>query len=32
MITRGDGNFELLGGPIGTPEFCNKHTQERVDN
>ena len=31
MITRGDGNFELLGGPIGTPEFCNKHTQERVD-
>ncbi len=31
MIVRGDGNFELLGGPIGTPEFCNNHTQERVD-
>ena len=26
-----DGNFELLGGPIGTDEFCNLHTQERVD-
>ena len=25
-----DGNFELLGGPIGSPEFCNEHTQARV--
>ena len=25
-----DGNFELLGGPVGSPEFCNKHTQDRV--
>jgi hypothetical protein len=25
-----DGNFELLGAPIGSPEFCNKHTRERV--
>ena len=22
-----DGNFELLGGPIGSPAFCNQHTQ-----
>ena len=28
---RGDGNFELLGGPIGSEDFCNSHTQERVD-
>ena len=28
-ITR-DGNFKLLGGPIGSPEFCNVHTQARV--
>ena len=26
-----DGNFELLGGPIGSREFCNQHTQRRVD-
>ena len=26
-----DGNFELLGGPVGTPSFCNQHTQARVD-
>ena len=26
-----DGNFELLGGPIGTEVFCNQHTQNRVD-
>ena len=26
-----DGDFELLGGPIGSPEFCNSHTQQRVD-
>ena len=25
-----DGNFELLGGPVGSPEFCNAHTQARV--
>jgi len=25
-----DGNFELLGGPIGEPEFCNQHTHARV--
>jgi len=25
-----DGNFELLGGPIGTAEFCNQHSQSRV--
>ena len=29
-ITR-DGNFELLGGPVGTLDFCNQHTQARVD-
>ena len=28
---RNDGNFEFLGGPIGSEEFCNSHTQERVD-
>ena len=25
-----DGNFELLGGPIGNTAFCNDHTQARV--
>ena len=25
-----DGNFELLGGPVGSPQFCNEHTQTRV--
>ncbi len=25
-----DGNFELLGGPVGTPQSCNQHTQARV--
>jgi len=25
-----DGNFNLLGGPIGTADFCNRHTQSRV--
>ena len=30
IIFRNDGNFELLGGPIGTDTFCNNHTQERV--
>ena len=25
-----DGNFELLGGPIGDENFCNSHTQARV--
>ena len=31
IIFREDGNFELLGGPIGSEDFCNDHTQERVD-
>ena len=31
MIFRDNGNFELLGGPIGSDEFCNDHTQKRVD-
>ena len=31
IIFREDGNFELLGGPIGSAEFCNQHTQKRVD-
>ena len=31
IIFREDGNFELLGGPIGTDAFCNQHTQDRVD-
>ena len=26
-----DCNFELLGGPIGSAEYCNLHTQGRVD-
>ena len=26
-----DGNFDLLGGPIGSPEYCNSHTQSRVN-
>ena len=30
-IFREDGNFERLGGPIGCDDFCNQHTQERVD-
>ena len=25
-----DGNFELLGGPVGSPQYCNQHTQARV--
>ena len=25
-----DGNFELLGGPIGSSDYCNQHTQSRV--
>ena len=25
------GDFELLGAPIGSPEYCNQHTQARVD-
>ena len=28
---RDNGDFELLGGPIGSEEFCNTHTQERVN-
>ena len=30
-IFREDGDYELLGGPIGSDIFCNKHTQKRVD-
>eukprot|EP00973_Karenia_brevis_P032028 4419868-Karenia_brevis.AAC.1 len=30
MIIREDGNFELLGGPIGSTSYCNDHTEERV--
>ncbi|CAL4067969.1 unnamed protein product [Meganyctiphanes norvegica] len=26
-----DGNFELLGGPIGSSSFCNDHTSNRVE-
>ena len=26
IIFREDGNFELLGGPIGTDAFCNPNT------
>jgi len=29
-VTR-DRNFELLGGPIGSPSWCNQHTQKRVE-
>ena len=25
-----DGNFELLGGPVGSSSYCNQHTQDRV--
>lgn len=28
---RDEGNFELLGGPIGSDSFCNDHTNSRVD-
>ena len=28
---QGGGDFELLGGPIGSHTFCNAHTQDRVD-
>ena len=31
MTFRENGNFELLGGPIGSEDFCNSHTQERVN-
>ena len=31
ITIRDNGNFELLGGPIGSEEFCNNHTQERVN-
>ena len=26
-----DGNFELLGGPVGTPQFCEQQMQARVN-
>ena len=31
VFFKDDGNYELLGGPIGTDDFCNEHTQKRVD-
>ena len=31
VIFREDGNFELLGGPIGSDSYCNEHTKQRVD-
>ena len=31
VIFKDDGNFELLGGPIGSDAFCNEHTQTRVE-
>ena len=30
VIFRDNGDFELLGGPIGSDDFCNNHTQARV--
>ena len=29
---KSEGNFELLGGPVGCAEFCNNHTQDRVNS
>ena len=31
IIYRDDGNFDLLGGPIGSDTFCNEHTKKRVE-
>ena len=31
MFFKDDGNYELLGGPIGTDDFCNEHTKKCVD-
>jgi len=31
MKVKLDQNFELLGGPIGSAEYCNAHTTERVE-
>ena len=31
VIIRSDGNFELLGGPIGCDDYCDNHTQDRVN-
>ena len=31
MFFKDDGNYELLGRLIGTDDFCNEHTQKRVD-
>lgn len=30
FISKAGGNFELLGTPIGSEEFCNNHTQDRL--
>ena len=31
VIFKDDGDFELLGGPIGSDTYCNDHTQGRVE-
>ena len=31
IIYKEDGNFELLGSPIGSDKFCEEHTQARVE-
>ena len=31
VFFKDDGNYELLGRLIGTDDFCNEHTQKRVD-
>ena len=31
VIFRDNSNFELLGGPIGSDDFCDQHTQKRVN-
>lgn len=31
FAVKDEANFELLGTPVGSDDFCNTHTQERVD-
>ena len=31
VVFKDDRNYELLGGPIGTDDFCNEHIQKCVD-
>ena len=31
VIFKEEGNFEFIGGPIGSDDYCNQHTKERVD-